>query len=58
MPFSKQREQRLNTKATDTHSGKQYSIALLDPTGGRGKSKSNVMGTSSARIVSTRKPNF
>jgi hypothetical protein len=33
MPFSKHREQWLNTKATDTHSGKQYSIALLDRTG-------------------------
>lgn len=30
MPFSKYREQWLNTKAIDTHSGKQYSIALLD----------------------------
>jgi len=33
MPFSKHRDQWLNTKAIDTHSGKQYSIALLDPTG-------------------------
>jgi hypothetical protein len=33
MPFSKHREQWLNTKAIDTHSGEQYSIALLDPKG-------------------------
>jgi hypothetical protein len=33
MPFSKRREDWLNTKATDTHSGKQYSIGLLDPKG-------------------------
>jgi hypothetical protein len=33
MPFSKHREQWLNTKAIDTHSGEQYSIALLDPRG-------------------------
>ena len=33
MPFSKHRDQWLNTKAIDTHSGKQYSIALLDPKG-------------------------
>jgi len=33
MPFSKHREQWLNTKANDTHSGKPYSIALLDPQG-------------------------
>jgi hypothetical protein len=33
MPFSKHRERWLNTKAIDTHSGKQYSIALLDPKG-------------------------
>lgn len=33
MPFSKHRGQWLNTKAIDTHSGKEYSIALLDPTG-------------------------
>lgn len=31
MPFSKHRDQWLNTKAIDTHSGEQYSIALLDP---------------------------
>ena len=33
MPFSKDRDRWLTTKAFDTHSGKQYSIALLDPTG-------------------------
>jgi hypothetical protein len=33
MPFSKQRDRWLKTKATDTHSGKQYSITLLDPKG-------------------------
>ena len=33
MPFSKRRDEWLNTKATDTHSGKQYSICLLDPKG-------------------------
>lgn len=33
MPFSKHRDQWLNTKAIDTHSGKQYSITLLDPKG-------------------------
>jgi hypothetical protein len=33
MPFSKKREEWLFTKATDTHSGKQYSISLLDPKG-------------------------
>ena len=33
MPFSKDRDQWLNTEAIDTHSGKQYSIALLDPKG-------------------------
>jgi hypothetical protein len=33
MPFSKHRSEWLNTKATDTHSGKQYSISLLDPKG-------------------------
>jgi hypothetical protein len=33
MPFSKDRDRWLETKAFDTHSGKQYSIALLDPSG-------------------------
>jgi hypothetical protein len=33
MPFSKHRAEWLKTKAIDTHSGKQYSISLLDPTG-------------------------
>jgi len=33
MPFSKHREHWLNSKAFDTHSGKQYSITLLEPTG-------------------------
>jgi hypothetical protein len=33
MPFSKHREEWLNTKAFDTHSGKQHSIALLDASG-------------------------
>ena len=33
MPFSRHREEWLNTKAIDTHSGKQYSICLLDPKG-------------------------
>src|SRR6266849_4331163 len=33
MPFSTHREQWLNTKAIDTHSGKQYAITLLDPEG-------------------------
>jgi hypothetical protein len=33
MPFSKHRSEWLKTKATDTHSGKQYSICLLDPKG-------------------------
>src|SRR6266851_9236716 len=33
MPFSKHRDQWLNTKAIDTYSGKQYSITLLDPKG-------------------------
>jgi|SRR5579871_1907609 len=31
MPFSKHRDQWLNTKATDIHTGQQYSICLLDP---------------------------
>jgi hypothetical protein len=33
MPFSKNRDQWLKTKAVDTHSGKSYPITLLDPTG-------------------------
>jgi len=33
MPFSKNRDQCLNTKALDTHSGKRYPITLLDPAG-------------------------
>jgi hypothetical protein len=33
MPFSKDRDQWLNTKAIDTHTGKQYDISLLDPKG-------------------------
>jgi hypothetical protein len=33
MPFSKHRDRWLKTKATDTHSGQQYSICLLDPNG-------------------------
>src|SRR5579864_5270981 len=33
MPFSKHREEWLKTKAIDTHSGKPYSICLLDPKG-------------------------
>ena len=33
MPFSKDRSKWLETKATDTHSGKQYPIRLLDPKG-------------------------
>lgn len=33
MPFSKHRDQWLNAKAIDTHSGKEYSIVLLDPRG-------------------------
>ena len=33
MPFSKDRNEWLNTRATDTHSGKQHSICLLDPKG-------------------------
>jgi len=33
MPFSKQRDQWLNTKAMDTRSGEQYSIGLLNPKG-------------------------
>lgn len=33
MPFSKRREEWITTKATDVHTGKQYSIRLLDPTG-------------------------
>jgi hypothetical protein len=33
MPFSKHRSEWLKTKATDTHSGKHYSISLLDPKG-------------------------
>jgi hypothetical protein len=33
MPFSKHREGWLTTKAFDTHSGKRFSIALLDPSG-------------------------
>jgi hypothetical protein len=33
MPFSKRREEWLNTKAIDTHNGKQYSISLLDSKG-------------------------
>jgi len=33
MPFSKDRDQWLNTKAIDTHSGKQHPISLLDPKG-------------------------
>ena len=37
MPFSRHRDQWLNTKAIDTHSGKQYSIALLDPKGRKRK---------------------
>ena len=48
MPFSKHREEWLNTKATDTHSGQQSSISLLDPTGRTKsievKSYGNVLG--------------
>jgi hypothetical protein len=33
MPFSTNRNQWLETKAIDTHSGEQYSITLLDPRG-------------------------
>ncbi len=33
MPFSKNRDLWLETKAVDTHSGKRYPITLLDPTG-------------------------
>ncbi len=33
MPFSKHRNEWLNTRATDTHSGKRHSIGLLDPKG-------------------------
>jgi hypothetical protein len=33
MPFSKDRDKWLNTKAIDTHSGKQHAITLLDPKG-------------------------
>jgi hypothetical protein len=33
MPFSKHRDQWLNIKAVDTHSGEQHSIALSDPKG-------------------------
>jgi hypothetical protein len=48
MPFSKHRKEWLNTKATDTHSGQQYAISLLDPTGRTKsievKSYGNVLG--------------
>ncbi len=33
MPLSKHREQWLDTKARDAHSGEEYPIALLDPKG-------------------------
>jgi hypothetical protein len=33
LPFSKNRDQWLKTKAVDTHGGKRYPITLLDPTG-------------------------
>jgi hypothetical protein len=33
MPLTKKRDEWLKTKATDTHTGKQYSICLLDPKG-------------------------
>jgi hypothetical protein len=33
MPFSKNRNDWLNTEAIDTHSGKRYPISLLDPKG-------------------------
>ncbi len=33
MPFTKQLKELLTTKATDIHSGRQYAISLLDPTG-------------------------
>ncbi len=33
MPFSKHRELWLKTRAIDTHTGKPYSITLLDPQG-------------------------
>jgi len=33
VPFSKRREEWIKTKATDVHSGKRYSIRLLDPKG-------------------------
>ena len=33
MPFSKHRDTLLEIKATDTHSGEQHSISLLDPKG-------------------------
>lgn len=33
MPFSKRRDQWLDTKAVDTHTGEEYSISLLDPQG-------------------------
>jgi hypothetical protein len=48
MPFSKHREEWLNTKAIDTHSGEQYSISLLDPKGTRKievKCYGNILGS-------------
>src|SRR5439155_10969035 len=33
MAFSKKREEWLRSKATEVHTGKHYSICLLDPTG-------------------------
>jgi hypothetical protein len=33
MPFSKKRKEWITTKAIDVHTGKQYSIRLLDPKG-------------------------
>jgi len=33
MPFSKHRDQWLNTKAFDTHTDQSYSLTLLDPDG-------------------------
>ncbi len=48
MPFSKHRDQWLNTKATDTHTGERHSICLLDPTGQTSdievKSYGNILG--------------
>jgi hypothetical protein len=58
LPFSKHREEWLKTKAIDTHSGKQYSISLLDPKGRTKKIEVKCTETYLVPIENIRKPNF